>query len=111
MFIAVSADNRGVEEPPGITALSVLPSLSPPANSNNLEKGVPIGTSKLEGFWTLPVTEKHFVPPEFSTPKSANHFPPLVRISGTLANVSVLLIVVGFPNSPTLAGKGGLNLG
>jgi len=59
----------------------------------------------------LPVTEKHFVPPEFSTPKSANHCPPLVKISGTLAKVSVLLMVVGLPYNPTFAGKGGLNLG
>ena len=87
-----------------LTALSFLPFLRPPANSNSSLKGVPIGTSKLAGFLTLPVTEKHFVPPEFSTPRSANHFPPRERISGTEAKLSVLLIVVGLPYNPTLAG-------
>ena len=109
--MAVSAGRTGVDEPPGITAFSFRPSFKPPASSSNLEKGVPIGTSKFAGFLTFPVTEKHLVPPEFSTPRSANHCPPLERISGTEAKVSVLLIVVGFPNKPTLAGKGGLNLG
>ena len=80
-----------------MTPLSVLPFFSPPANFNNSLKGVPIGTSKLEGFLTLPVTEKHLVPPEFVTPKSANHWPPRERISGTDAKLSVLLMVVGLP--------------
>ena len=43
--IMMSAGNTGAEEPPGITALSFLPSFMPPAISKSLANGVPIGTS------------------------------------------------------------------
>ena len=97
IFIAFAAGINGVDEPPGITPLRVLPFRKPPANFNKSLKGVPIGISKLAGFLTLPVTEKHLVPPEFTTPRSANHWPPRERISGTDAKLSVLLMVVGLP--------------
>ena len=58
-----------------------------------------------------PETENWAVPPEFSTPSSLNQSAPFLIIDGTLAKLWVLLIVVGFPYRPKLAGKGGLNLG
>ena len=36
---------------------------------------------------------------------------PLVRMGGTAARVSTLLIVVGMPNTPAAAGNGGLMRG
>jgi len=39
------AGKIGVDEPPGMTALSFLPSSIPPASSRRSLKGVPIGTS------------------------------------------------------------------
>ena len=47
----------------------------------------------------------------FSLPSEANHFPPLLRMVGTTAMVSTLLIIVGHPYKPIKAGKGGFNLG
>ena len=41
--------------------------------------------------------QKILVPVFFSLPKDANHFPPLLRIVGTTAIVSTLLIIVGHP--------------
>ena len=35
----------GDDDPPGITAFSVRPLRTPPASSNNLANGVPMGTS------------------------------------------------------------------
>ena len=55
--------------------------------------------------------QKILVPVFFSLPKEANHFPPLLRIVGTTANVSTLLIIVGHPYNPISAGNGGFNLG
>ena len=43
--IMMSAGSTGAEEPPGITALSFLPSFMPPAISKSLANGVPMGTS------------------------------------------------------------------
>ena len=39
------------------------------------------------------------------------HSAPLMRMCGTAASVSTLLIVVGWPNSPATAGNGGLMRG
>jgi len=58
---------------------------------------VPIGTSKLPGRWTCPVTEKTLVPPLLGLPISRNQRAPLRRMVGTEARDSVLLIVVGRP--------------
>ncbi len=109
--IITAAGSTGTDEPPGITALSLLPLSTPPAISRSVAKGVPMGTSKLPGLLTWPETEKILVPPEFSTPSPANHSPPCLRIAGTAASVSVLLMVVGLPKSPYCAGKGGLKRG
>jgi len=52
-----------------------------------------------------------FVPVFLGLPIPANHLPPLLRIVGTTAIVSTLLIIVGHPYKPIKAGKGGFNLG
>lgn len=44
-------------------------------------------------------------------PKLANQLPPRRRIVGATATVSTLVTVEGQPNTPTLAGKGGLRRG
>ena len=47
----------------------------------------------------------------FGLPRELNHFAPLLKIVGTAAIVSTLLIIVGHPYRPTRAGNGGFNLG
>ena len=51
------------------------------------------------------------VPLFLSQPKLANHSPPRLQMSGATATVSRLDTVVGQPNTPTSAGKGGFSLG
>ena len=70
-----------------------------------------MGNSKLPGLATCPDTEKIMVPPELTGPKPANQAAPLRMMVGTEAKLCVLLIVVGLPNKPKLAGKGGLKRG
>lgn len=53
----------------------------------------------------------NLVPEFFSRPKEANHDAPRLKIVGATATVSTFDTVVGHPNSPTSAGKGGLSLG
>jgi hypothetical protein len=65
----------------------------------------------LPGLLTCPDTEKMTVPPEFAGPSDANHCGPFLRMVGTEAKLWVLLIVVGAPYRPELAGKGGLKRG
>ncbi len=64
--------------------------------------GVPMGTSTIPGFFTPPATEKTLVPLLFSVPMAANHSAPLAMITGTLAQVSTLLMIVGWPQRPCL---------
>lgn len=101
----------GDDDPPGITAFNFRPALTPPANSSSFANGVPIGTSKLPGCSTSPLTEKIFVPPLFGFPHARYAGPPFLIIHGTAAKVSVLFIVVGLPYKPKLAGNGGLKRG
>ncbi len=70
-----------------------------------------ISSSTLHGLLTFPEIQNILVPVFFSLPKEANHLPPLLRIVGTTAMVSTLLIIVGHPYKPINAGKGGFNLG
>src|SRR5690242_14130184 len=107
----MSPGSTGADEPPGITALSLRPSRMPPAISSSAGNGVPSLISKFPGRATSPDTEKIFVPPLLGRPRFKNHSPPLRMIHGTAAKVSVLLIVVGFPYTPKLAGNGGLKRG
>src|ERR1700730_6681759 len=106
-----SPGTTGQEEPPGITAFSLRPFHTPPASAINSLKGIPMGNSKLPGFSTCPETEKIIVPPELTGPKPANQAAPLRMMVGTDAKLCVLLMVVGLPNSPKLAGNGGLKRG
>ena len=101
----------GTEEPPGITAFSLCPLRTPPAMSSNSRNGVPKPISKFPGRFTCPDTENSFSPPAFFTPKLENQSPPWRKIVGTEDRVSTLLIVVGRPYKPKLAGNGGLKRG
>src|ERR1700730_129567 len=107
----MSAGSTGIDEPPGMHALSLRPPRIPPAISRSDANGKTSLTSQLLGRSTPPVTEKILVPPLLGRPRFRNASPPLRMIHGTAAKVSVLLIVVGFPYMPTLAGKGGLKRG
>src|SRR3974390_3035666 len=106
-----SAGRTMHEEPPGMTALSLRPFHTPPQRAMSSLKGIPMGNSRLPGLVTWPETEKSAVPPEFTGPKPANQAAPLRRMVGTLAKLWVLLMVVGLPNRPKLAGNGGLKRG
>ncbi len=59
----------------------------------------------------MPETLKILVPGDFSVPIFANHSGPCVRIDGTVASVSTLLIKVGEAYRPSTAGKGGRSRG
>src|SRR6202044_927554 len=107
----ISAGTTMQDDPPGITALSLRPFHTPPAKSIRSLNGIPIGNSKLPGLSTWPETEKITVPPEFTGPRPANQAAPLRMMVGTEAKLCVLLIVVGLPNKPKLAGNGGLKRG
>src|ERR1700727_1843511 len=107
----ISAGTTMQDEPPGITALSLRPFHTPPTSSIRSLKGIPMGNSKLPGRSTWPETEKITVPPEFTGPNPANQAAPLRMLVGTEAKLCVLLIVVGLPNKPKLAGNGGLERG
>src|SRR5258708_1179018 len=109
--IMTSAGGTGIQDPPGTTALGFLPPRIPPASSTRLANGRPRFTSWLAGRATWPVTEKILVPPLFGRPSARNASAPWLTIQGTAAKVSVLLIVVGLPYSPKLAGNGGLKRG
>ena len=100
------------EGPPVWTALSFLPPIMPPPMSYMISfRGMPFGTSTSPVLFIFPVRAKTLVPLLFSVPKDAYHSPPLVIIWGTLAQVSTLLILEGFPHTPFWAGNGGLGLG
>ena len=72
---------------------------------------VPIGISTRPVLFILPPTAKTLVPFDFSVPMFANHSAPLSSIIGIFAYVSTLFSIVGCPNRPLTAGKGGLGLG
>ena len=58
-----------------------------------------------------PLIENIFIPSVLLTPKDLYHPDSFSIILGILAKVSVLLIIVGFPYSPFIAGNGGFILG
>src|ERR671937_345449 len=60
---------------------------------------------------TLPESEKTRVPVESEVPNPAYSSPPSSRIFGTVAIVSTLLISVGAPYKPVIAGYGGFARG
>lgn len=55
--------------------------------------------------------QNSFVPLLFGLPNEANQLAPLLKIVGQTETVSTFVTVVGHPQSPALAGKGGLSLG
>src|SRR5471032_119142 len=110
VFSMMSPGITGADDPPGITAFTDL-LRTPPANSSKVSNDVPSGTSKFPGRLTSPDTEKILVPPLFGLPISRYFCGPMVNRNGTAANVSVLLMVVGLPYTPKLAGNGGLKRG
>src|ERR1700746_2730215 len=73
--------------------------------------GVPIGISTSPLLWTLPTSEKTFVPELFALPVSANHAAPLVMMGAMLYQVSTLLMLLGLPQRPFCAGNGGRGRG
>src|SRR4029450_6505913 len=103
--------STGIDDPPGLTAVTLRPSGKPPAIASSVANGVPSFTSKFPGRRTSPDTEKILVPPLLVRPRLRKASPPLRMIHGTAANVSVLLIVVGLPYTPYDAGHRGLQGG
>ena len=65
---------------------------------------IPIGTSTSPTLTTRPVSANTFVPRLFSVPSAASWSGPSRMITGTFAKVSTLLISVGQPSRPAVAG-------
>src|SRR5690554_7532182 len=67
----------------------------------------------MPGFFTLPEKPISLVPwsPLSGRAREVYHSTPLPTMAGTLHRVSTLLTQVGLPQTPTLAGKGGLARG
>src|SRR4030067_326462 len=72
---------------------------------------VPMGTSTKPVLLILPTREKTLVPLLNWVPILLNQSAPLSIITGIVAQVSTLLILVGFPHSPDSTGLGGLFFG
>src|SRR5258707_1842730 len=67
--------------------------------------GVPIGTSKIPGRATWPLTPTNFRPREPPAPCVTNQSIPRASICGTLMKVSTLLMTVGFCHRPICPGN------
>src|SRR5690606_28856770 len=72
---------------------------------------IPKGTSIRPVWATSPASAKVFVPLLFSEPILVYHSKPREMIFGTLAYVSTLLMLVGLPQRPLVAGNGGRTRG
>jgi len=72
---------------------------------------IPMGTSTRPVRSARPATANTLVPLLLSVPQAAYLSAPFRMIQGTLAKVSTLLMLVGFPHNPFTAGKGGLGRG
>ena len=95
--------------PDGAHALSGRPPATPPARSKmTCRAGVPMAISYTPGRATSPLMPMNLRPAAPFLPCALNHSGPFARIDGTIANVSTLLIAVGFPCSPWVPGNGGL---
>src|SRR5690606_25376784 len=100
------------EGPPVWAALNLLPpGIPPPISSMIVRKGVPIGTSTRPVLLILPARANTLGPGLRSVPKRLNHSAPLRMIGAMLAYVSTLLMSVGLPHRPAVAGNGGLGRG
>ena len=109
--IMIVAGSTGTDEPPGITAFSLRPAAHAAGHLEQLGERRAQRNLVVAGPLDVADTEKILVPPLFGLPMSRNASPPLRMIHGTAAKVSVLLIVVGLPYRPKLAGNGGLKRG
>ena len=77
----------------------------PPQNSSISSRTVmPAGASFMPGFFTRPETEKLRRPWRPLRPWLFHQFAPFSTMSRTHHSVSILLISVGSPNSPTWNG-------
>ena len=106
------------EGPPIWTALNAsaatVPSsrVTPPPMLKMISRRVvPKGTSISPVLTTCPVRANVFVPGEPAVPCFLKAAAPWLRISGTVASVSTLLMTVGLPHNPDSAGNGGLGDG
>jgi hypothetical protein len=101
--VIVAGINRELA-PPGAKALSDRPSLTPPAISINSATVVPIGISNTSGRSMCPETPMNLRPEWPRTPCPFHQSAPRLRIAGTIAKVSTLLISVGFDHRPFCPG-------
>ena len=76
-----------------------------------LRMGVPIATSTRPVRATLPDRAKTLVPLLVFVPRALNRSAPIESTVGRFARVSTLLMIVGLPNRPLTAGKGGRGRG
>ena len=107
-----SAGMQPPEGPPVCTALNPLPSSTPPPMSSMMVRSrVPMGTSMSPVRLILPARAKVLVPRLLSVPMLLYQAAPFSRMALTAASVSTLLMLVGLPNRPALAGKGGRDRG
>ncbi len=91
--------------PPVNTALNFLLFPTPrPISWIISPKVIPIGTSISPVFFIFPASANTLVPGDLSVPKDLNHLLPFNIICEILANVSTLLIIVGLPYKPSIAG-------
>ena len=98
--------------PPVCTALNSPPSTMPPPMSNTMSRSeMPIGTSTSPEFTTRPARANTLVPLLSAVPIDAYQAAPLRMMGAMLANVSTLLISVGWPHKPDTAGYGGRGRG
>ena len=65
---------------------------------------VPSGISTRPVLRILPTSENTLVPALLGVPMEANQSPPRATMTGTLNQVSTLLMLVGRPHSPFSAG-------
>merc|ERR1719461_854158 len=88
------------------------PPLTPPqCRSKSSRRVMDMDSSTVQGLFTCPEMQKSFVPELPARPKPLNQSPPRRQIVGATATVSTLATVVGQPNTPTSAGKGGFRRG
>ena len=74
----------------------------------NSPRDIPKPVSTIPPCFTFPASWKIWVPRDRPTPRDLYEPAPSAKTAGTLAKVSTLLITVGLPKRPAIAGSGGL---